>query len=60
MTKKEVVSSLRRKFNKWCALLPDVEFKTYNDNSEIFTKEGNVNTLHILELGAEEEKGGEK
>ncbi len=58
MTKKQGISSLRRKFNEWCALLPDVEFKTCNDNSETYTKEGNVNTLHVLELGAEEEEVG--
>ena len=60
MTKKEVVSALRRKFNTWCSLLPDVEYKTCNDNSEIFSPETNVQTLHVLELGAEEAEGDAK
>lgn len=57
MTKKEVVSELRRKFNEWCRQLPDVEYKTCNDNCEIYDKDPNVDTLHIIELGAEEMKG---
>ena len=55
MTKKEVVSALRKEFNNWCALLPDVEYKSCNEHSESYEGDANVNSLHVLELGAEEE-----
>ena len=60
MTKKEVVATLRKAFNDWASLLPDIEYKTCNDNSEIFSPETNIQTLHTLELGAEEAEGGTK
>ena len=60
MTKKEVVSELRKRFNTWCSLLPDTEYKSCNDNSEFFEGDPSVNTLHVIELGAEEAEGGIK
>lgn len=57
MTKKEVVSALRKRFTEWCRLLPDVEYKSCNDNSEFYDNDGSVNGLHVIELGAEEEEG---
>ena len=56
MTKKEVVSALRRAFNNWASLLPDVEYKSCNDASEFYNGDANVNNLHVLELAAEEKK----
>ena len=56
MTKKEVVSALRKAFNNWASLLPDVEYKSCNDASEFYNDDANVNNLHVLELAAEEEK----
>lgn len=56
MTKKEVVSALRKKFNNWASLLPDVEYKSCNDASEFYDDDTNVNNLHVLELAAEEKK----
>ena len=59
MTKKEVVTELRKKFNSWVAELPDIEYKSFGDNSEIHEPCDCTDTLHILELGAEEEGGAE-
>lgn len=56
MTKKEVVSALRKAFNNWASLLPDVEYKSCNDASEFYDDDTNVNNLHVLELAAEEKK----
>ena len=56
MTKKEVVSALRKAFNNWASLLPDVEYKSCNDASEFYDDDANVNNLHVLELAAEEKK----
>ena len=56
MTKKEVVSALRKAFNNWASLLPDVEYKSCNDASEFYNDDANVNNLHVLELAAEEEE----
>ncbi len=56
MTKKEVVSALRKAFNNWASLLPDVEYKSCNDASEFYNDDASVNNLHVLELAAEEEK----
>ena len=55
MTKKEVVSTLRKAFNNWASMLPDIEYKSCNDASEFYNHDANVNDLHVLELGAEEE-----
>ena len=60
MTKKEVVSTLRKAFNNWVSMLPDVEYKSCNDASEFYNQDANVNNLHVLELGAEEEEGAEE
>lgn len=56
MTKKEVVSALRKAFNNWASMLPDVEYKSCNDASEFYNDDASVNNLHVLELAAEEEK----
>ncbi len=58
MTKKEVVSALRKAFNNWASLLPDVEYKSGSDASEFYNDDPNVCNLHVLELGAEEENEG--
>ena len=62
MTKKEVVAALRKAFNIWASLLPDVEYKSCNDASELYNDDANVNTLRVLELAAEqmEQEGGAK
>lgn len=57
MTKKEVVTELRKKFNSWVARLPDIEYKSFGVNSEIHEPCDSTYTLHILEFGAEEEGG---
>ena len=53
MTKKEVVSALRKKFNNWCLGLPDVEYKSCNDHNEQIHPDGWTNGLLVLELAAE-------
>lgn len=53
MTKKEVVSTLRKRFNNWCSNLPDVEYKSCNDHAEQIRPDGWTNGLEVLELGAE-------
>lgn len=53
MTKKEVVSTLRKRFNNWCLGLPDVEYKSCNDHSEQILPDGWTNGLEVLELAAE-------
>ncbi len=59
MTKKEVVSTLRKAFNSWALLLPDIEYKSCNDASEFYNDDAHVNNLHVLEVAAEEaEEGG--
>lgn len=58
MTKKEVVSALRKAFNNWASLLPDVEYKSCNNASEFYNADSNVNDLHVLELAAEEVNEG--
>ena len=60
MTRKEVVATLRKAFNNWASLLPDVEYKSCNDASEYYDDDANVNALHVLELAAEqsEQEGG--
>ena len=59
MTKKEVVSTLRKAFNNWASMLPDIEYKSCNDASEFYNDDANVNNLHVLEVAAEEaEEGG--
>lgn len=62
MTKKEVVAALRKVFNNWASLLPDVEYKSCSDASEFYNDDANVNDLHVLELAAEqlEREGGAK
>ena len=56
MTKKEVVSTLRKAFNNWASMLPDIEYKSCNDaSSEFYNHDANVKDLHVLELAAEEE-----
>jgi hypothetical protein len=57
MTKKEVVSALRKAFNKWASRLPDVEYKSCNNAIEFYNDDANVNNLHVLELAAEEKEG---
>lgn len=60
MTKKEVVAALRKAFNSWASLLPDVEYKSCNNASEFYNDDVNVHALHVLELAAEqsETEGG--
>lgn len=53
MTKKEVVAELRKAFNNWVALLPDCEYESCNDHSEVYPPEDGIRYLHTLELGAE-------
>ena len=55
MTKKEVVSTLRKAFNNWASMLPDIEYKSCNDAAEFYNDDANVNNLHVLELATEEE-----
>ena len=59
MTKKEVVSTLRKAFNNWASMLPDIEYESCNDASEFYNDDAHVNNLHVLEVAAEEaEEGG--
>lgn len=61
MTKKEVASALRKAFNNWVSMLPDIEYKSCNHESEFYNDDVNVNNLHVLEVAAEEaEEGGAK
>jgi hypothetical protein len=62
VTKKEVVATLRKAFNSWASSLPDIEYKSCNDAAEFYDDDANVNSLHVLELAAEqsEQEGGEK
>lgn len=61
MTKKEVVSTLRKAFNNWASMLPDIEYKSCNDASEFYNDGGHVNNLHVLEVATEEaEEGGNR
>ena len=54
MTKKEVIVTLRKAFNKWALSLPDIEYKSCNSASEFYNDDANVNALHVLELATEQ------